>query len=114
MPWIQLQARRDTNFTINRIRYDFYHVTLHQLDTVALHNITLAEKSDDVTLSKTDAGLLIGDIAQDESAWLKLPDIDAYPPAIITILKITATKISLWLLICIAFIVWAPGIRQEN
>jgi hypothetical protein len=108
MPLLYLTARRETNFKIEQIEYEFLHTTLYRLKFDGLHQVTLSEDSDDVTLSKSDNGIVIEDITGGETARLKLPDIDGTRIRSGAVLKTSGIKILLWIVICCAFYLWAP------
>ena len=108
MPLLHLTARRETNFKIEQIQYDFLHTTLYQLKFDGLHQIKLSKDSDDVTLSKASSGVVIEDITGGETARLKLPDIDSAHLRSGAVLKSSGIKIILWIVICCAFFLWAP------
>ncbi len=114
MPWLHFQARRDTNFTIEQIQYNFLQTTIYQLKFDQLHEIGLAEKSDDVTLSGVDNGIVIENISAGESAWLKLPELAGRQLRSGARLKSTGIKVIVWLVICFAFFLWAPQRSRGN
>ncbi len=114
MPSIRLQGRHDTLFSIDRIRYKFLHVTVHQLLADNLSEIKLGENSDEVILEKIPTGILISDVNQGESVWLDLPDLDSKAISTSVILKTIVVKVFVWLLACTVFFSWAPGLRQAS
>jgi len=108
MPLLQLQARRESNFTIEQIRYNFLYTTLYQLKFDGLHQVSLSDQSDEVTLSKVNNGIVIEDITGKESAMLQLPALDEKNLRSGAVLKSSGLKLILWLVICFAFFLWAP------
>jgi hypothetical protein len=109
MPWLEFQTRRDTRFTITGIRYKFLNLDIYGMVGSDLHVIELSDKSDDVTLEKVESGININDIGSNESAWIKLPNLDTYQPALFTSLKVMVARTGLWILVCLVFLAWFPA-----
>ena len=111
MPWLEFQTRRDTIFPIDSIQYRFIYVTVHQLSKQGLHGLELSDRSDEVTLDKVDTGIHINNIGALESAWIQLPSPDQ--PSMQILARVIVLKLVIWILICCAFWIWKPRIRQE-
>jgi hypothetical protein len=116
MPWLEFQTRRDTRFAITGIRYKYLNLDIYGMVGSDLHGIELSDKSDEVTLEKTKSGIDINNIAGGESAWIKLPNLDTYQPAVFTSIKVMVARTGLWAMVCILFLAWfpAPTNRQAD
>lgn len=114
MPLIRLQARRDTHFIFQSIQYDFLNIPIYALKGNDLHQIVLHVNSDEVRIDRPEQMTIVTDIGADESAWFELPKIDPAKIGKRTLVKAIAVKVFIWVLICLCFLLWAPGMSKTR
>ncbi len=114
MPLIRLQARRDTHFMLQSIRYDFLNIHVYELKGSDLHQIMLHVNSDEVRIERPEQMTIVTDIGADESAWFELPKIDPDKIGKRILIKVTAVKVFIWALIFLCFLLWAPGMSNDR
>jgi hypothetical protein len=114
MPWLEFLTRRDTRFSITGIHYKFINFDIYELSGVNLHSLKLADRSDDVSLEHVDDGINISNIGAGESAWIQLPSLDTLKLGPMVVFKLTAIRVSLWLLVCLLFSLWYPSLSRQR
>ena len=114
MPLIRLQARRDTHFMLQSIQYDFLNIPIYELKGNDLHQIMLHVNSDEVRIERPEQMAIVTDIGANESAWFELPKIDPAQIGNRTLIKAMTAKVLIWVLICLCFLCWAPGMSRTE